>query len=95
MQKQMLKKVVEPYFALAPIYDEVMEHVDYKRWATYVHKIVQQFDHKTDWILDISCGTGSCAKYLLKLGYHVTGSDNSWSMLQVQPLPPSGVSVAG
>ena len=81
MLKRAPRKVVQPYFALAPIYDDVMEHVDYERWALYVHKLLQKFDHNADLIADISCGTGSCGQYLLELGYRVTGSDSSPAMV--------------
>ena len=82
MQLRTIKKVVQPYSALAPIYDQVMEHVDYEHWASYVHKVLQRFDKKAEWIADISCGTGSCCGHLLELGYRVVGSDSSLSMLK-------------
>lgn len=82
MQRRIRKKDVPPYSALASIYDEVMEHVDYVRWASYVHEIIQRFEIRAHWILDISCGTGSCCANLLDLGYHVTGADSSFAMLR-------------
>lgn len=76
------KKTVPPYSALAPIYDRVMEHVNYKRWAAYVDKIVTRFQPDSQWIIDISCGTGMLAAFLTKHGYRVTGLDSSFLMLK-------------
>ena len=76
------KKTVPPYSALAPIYDQVMEHVNYRRWAAYVHNIVSRFQPDSRCIVDISCGTGTCAVFLSKYGYRVTGLDSSLPMLK-------------
>ncbi len=82
MLKRASKKAVSPYTALAEIYDDVMEHVDYDRWAVYVDRIIQFFDVKVDWIVDISCGTGSCCVVLRKLGYRTVCADASLPMLK-------------
>lgn len=76
------KKAVPPYSALAPIYDQVMEHVNYKRWAAYIDKIVSRFQPDSNWIVDISCGTGTFAGFLIKHGYRITGLDSSFPMVQ-------------
>jgi len=82
MLKRIRKKNVPPYSALASIYDEVMEHVDYVQWASYVHEIIQRFEIRARWILDISCGTGSCCINLAEQGYQVTCSDSSFAMVR-------------
>jgi len=82
MLRRIRKKDVPPYSALAVIYDEVMEHVDYVRWASYVYEIIQRFEIRADWILDISCGTGSCCAKLAELGCHVVGADSSLAMIR-------------
>jgi SAM-dependent methyltransferase len=76
------KKIVPPYSALAPIYDQVMEHVNYKRWAAYVHKILLRFQPASQWVVDISCGTGTFAARLSKYGYRASGLDSSLPMLK-------------
>jgi len=81
MLKRSIKKVA-PYSVLAEIYDRVMEHVDYERWARYVHKLVQLHNDSARTILDISCGTGTCAAHLLKYGYTVCGTDSSQAMIR-------------
>lgn len=75
-------KIVAPYAALAPIYDRVMAHVNYERWAAYIHKIISYYRPTSRWIIDISCGTGTLCVVLQEYGYQVTGMDNSLPMLQ-------------
>ena len=75
------KKKVTPYSALAPIYDRVMAHVNYKRWAAYIDEIVSRFRPASHWIVDLSCGTGTLCLLLEKYGYSVTGLDSSKAML--------------
>lgn len=76
------KETVAPYSALAPIYDQVMAHVNYERWAAYVHDIIQRFRPDTEWVVDVSCGTGTCLSFLRDYGYRVTGMDSSMAMVK-------------
>ncbi|MBN1560070.1 class I SAM-dependent methyltransferase [candidate division KSB1 bacterium] len=71
-----------PYSALAHIYDDVMAHVNYKRWAAYIHEIITRFRPHSHWIVDISCGTGTLCLLLARYGYNVTGMDRSPAMLK-------------
>lgn len=59
-----------------------MHHVNYERWALYIHNIAKKVDKEIKWIVDISCGTGSCIKELSRFGYKVTGYDSSIHMLR-------------
>ena len=76
------KTKVSPYSALAPIYDQVMFHVNYKKWANYVIKIANKFAKSSKIIFDISCGTGSCDFYLSKQKFNVIGMDAALAMVQ-------------
>ena len=73
----------QPYHALAQIYDYVMRHVEYDKWASYIHSILQRFEHYPRNLVDLACGTGNIALELRSLGYEVSGVDRSASMLQV------------
>ncbi|MBN1479839.1 class I SAM-dependent methyltransferase [candidate division KSB1 bacterium] len=75
-------KNVAPYTALAPIYDRVMAHVNYERWAAYIHDIISCYRPASKWVVDISCGTGTFCLLLHIYGYHVTGMDSSLPMLK-------------
>lgn len=82
MKERMKEKiVVSPYTALAPIYDAVMHHVDYRRWARYIHALIEKYCPGAHLVIDLSCGTGSCCLLLAELGYSVVGIDFSSSMI--------------
>lgn len=73
---------VKPYEALASIYDQVMIHVNYKYWAQYIQALLEKYAGGAHWIVDLSCGTGSCCAFLHQLGYKITGMDASPSMIR-------------
>ncbi len=76
------EKFVQPYTHLAEIYDDVMDHVDYEKWAHYIDKIARSYNLERSDMLDISCGTGSLCFYLEQLGYNAFGSDSAVLMLR-------------
>lgn len=77
------KQVVPPYSALAEIYDFVMNHVDYIRWAAFIKRIIERHNASVRNVLDASCGTGSLAFRLADLGFQVVGCDRSEKMLLI------------
>lgn len=76
-------RVTAPYSALAPIYDYVMDHVDYALWARYLLSLFKQHGEKVQRVLDVSCGTGSLCRQLADAGLTVYGCDAAWPMLRV------------
>lgn len=73
-----------PYSALAAIYDHVMDHVNYRQWAHYVHRLAETFGvRQKDSLLDIACGTGKFLKEMQRLGYSGSGCDASPHMLEI------------
>ena len=76
------KQSVTPYTALASIYDQVMAHVNYRRWAAYIHDIISLFRPQTTMVIDVSCGTGTFCSFLQRYDYQVFGLDNSLPMLK-------------
>lgn len=85
MLRGWLKKPMEvkPYSRLAPIYDYVMRHVNYARWARYIDDLFKKSDIPVHFVLDIACGTGNMLIELFKLGYEVSGFDASFYMTEV------------
>lgn len=81
--KQKEKKFVAPYEMLAGIYDSVMSHVNYDRWADYIIEIVNRHDVQVQRIADISCGTGTLCLKLARKKYSLCGSDASLAMLKI------------
>ncbi len=77
------KKNVEPYSKLASIYDDLMFHVDYKKWAHYIHQIIREWQPQCNSILDISCGTGSFLLSLKSKGIERVGFDLSFDMVKI------------
>ncbi len=76
-----MHKTAEPYDFLAEMYDEVMEHVNYKQWANYIEKLLST-EHPPQSVIDLSCGTGSLLKNLDLKNTAFTGCDLSVSMLR-------------
>ncbi len=81
--KQKEKIFVAPYEMLARIYDSVMSHVNYDKWADYIIEIVNRHNVQVQRILDISCGTGTLCLKLARKEYSVFGSDASLPMLKI------------
>src|SRR5210317_1345231 len=74
---------VNCYVALAKIYDHLMDHVDYTKWANYIENILNLSQTKIETILDISCGTGELLKNISQTKYKLIASDISIDMLKV------------
>ena len=72
-----------PYNQLACIYDHVMRHVDYTRWANYIQSVFERFEATPKDILELACGTGVMACILDDRGYRMTGIDRSEPMIAV------------
>ncbi|NOX38418.1 MAG: class I SAM-dependent methyltransferase [Calditrichaeota bacterium] len=78
----MVRKV-PPYTALAPVYDLMMSHVNYRRWANYIARIITRAGFTEVRLLDVGCGTGKFVQEMRKLGYQIDGCDASPEMLRV------------
>jgi 2-polyprenyl-3-methyl-5-hydroxy-6-metoxy-1,4-benzoquinol methylase len=74
---------VQPYSALGPIYDYVMDHVDYQNWARYLATLIKKHGDHLQRVLDISCGTGNLLPWLTRAGFTVYGCDSAVSMVHV------------
>ncbi len=87
--------VSDLYQELAPVYDAVMDHVDYDRWARYVHQCIQthaeaasEGDSMRDGghplsVLELGGGTGSLACRLQPLGgYRYVLTDGAAAMVK-------------
>ncbi len=78
----MIKEVLaSPYSALAEVYDGMMEHVEYGRWADFVDSVFHRHGRSIQCVCELACGTGTMAVELARRGYDVTGSDASPSMI--------------
>jgi len=83
---------VRPYSALAPLYDQIMAHVDYDRWAAYLVSLCRRFGKPPRRTLELGCGTGNLTFRLsstLKGSYLAT--DYADEMLEVARKKPESV----
>lgn len=75
---------VAPYTRLAQVYDQIMNHVNYRRWAKYIAAILKREGLGPEQkMLDIGCGTGRFLIEMQCLGFMGDGCDPSRAMLQV------------
>lgn len=73
----------DPYEKTALIYDSLMSHVDYAKWAHYLIRIFKKHEIWPESILDIACGTGSLIEKLAGRGFNCTGIDYSRQMVKL------------
>lgn len=71
------------YQAMAAVYDRLMGHVDYDKWADGLEFQWRKFGINPKKVLDAGCGTGNVLVSLVKRGYQVYGIDNSSEMLAI------------
>lgn len=72
---------MEMYSELAPFYDLLMSHVNFKGVTDFYLKLAKLHNWKGRRILDLACGTGNISLELFRQGYSVTGIDLSQEML--------------
>ncbi len=77
------KETVVPYSKLASIYDEVMSHVEYKKWARYIERVINKWQPQCHSLLDISCGTGNFLFSLNSKDIDCVGFDMSFEMIKI------------
>ncbi|MBN2030469.1 class I SAM-dependent methyltransferase [bacterium] len=74
---------VTPYTRLAAVYDRVMNHVDYDKWADFIVFLFQKFGSDVCRVVDGGCGTGSLLHALVCKKMRVAGFDRSVEMVQL------------
>lgn len=71
---------MQPYEALAAVYDEWTAASEHERWARFAdHRFRRDGAHR---VLDVCCGSGRMTAALQRLGYTVEGIDGSAAMLE-------------
>lgn len=81
--KELKPKKMSSYGVFAPLYDRLTENVEYEARAKYMVDILGSNGIKGGNIIDLACGTGSIAEWLIKSGFNVTGVDLSADMLTI------------
>jgi SAM-dependent methyltransferase len=76
--------MIEPYTAMAPIYDQMNRELDYAQWADFVEAQFSRFAaEKPSLVLDLAAGSGTMTAELAKRGYDMIAVDRSGEMLSL------------
>ncbi|WP_448573031.1 class I SAM-dependent DNA methyltransferase [Trichothermofontia sp.] len=67
----------------AKYYDLLYQDKDYQQESDFIITLLKEYSPHAKHLLELGCGTGRHAEYLLKAGYHVTGVERSPEMLEV------------
>ena len=78
------------YTDFAPIYDCLLQHVDYDRWYRYIKSLMLRYIKNPRLILELGCGTGKFGAKFSRDGFAVFGMDISISMLRIAKLRAYG-----
>ena len=83
------------YQDFAEVYDQLMNDVDYERWADYYARLLSIYGIKNGKICECACGTGALTLALHRLGFQMTGVDLSREMLwqAAQKARKQGISI--
>jgi ubiquinone/menaquinone biosynthesis C-methylase UbiE len=72
----------KPYEKLAVIYDQLMDHVDYRTWSHYILNLIARANIKVHTAVDLACGTGNFLVHLCKSFPDLHGCDLSEAMIR-------------
>lgn len=82
------------YNRFAYLYDNLINDVDYKKWADYYFNIFQRYGLTNPKLgLDLGCGTGSLTTEFASRGIEMTGVDLSEDMLMVAREKSAGMDI--
>lgn len=71
----------QAFSEFSDVYDRFMHYIDYPGWVRYACELIALHGIKGKRLLDLACGTGTCAVILAGKGFEVTGIDISAQML--------------
>lgn len=75
------------YDSFAGIYDQLMDDVDYDRWALYYRDLLLDGQEvkpsELGRVVECACGTGNLTVRLARMGFKMLGVDSSGQMLRV------------
>ncbi|UZQ55230.1 class I SAM-dependent methyltransferase [Trichothermofontia sichuanensis B231] len=67
----------------ARYYDLLYQDKDYQKESDFIIELLKEYAPHAKNLLELGCGTGRHAEYLLKAGYQITGVEKSADMLKI------------
>jgi len=80
------EKLYKPYDKISVIYEDLMQHVDYNKWANYLLTIAHEFVDKNSSLLEIASGGCFVAEIFSKNYPNIIATDYCLPMLQLSRL---------
>jgi SAM-dependent methyltransferase len=74
---------LDKYTDFASVYDILMDHIPYGKWADYIDNILKQNGTTKGLVLELGCGTGTMTRRMAAKGYDMIGIDLSEEMLSL------------
>lgn len=74
---------MDNYTDFASVYDILMDHIPYDKWADYIDNILKEHGIDKGLILELGCGTGTMTRKMARKGYDMIGIDISEDMLSL------------
>lgn len=71
------------YTDFASVYDILMDHIPYDKWADYIENILKRHGIEKGLVLELGCGTGTMTRKMADKGYDMIGIDISEDMLSL------------
>lgn len=72
------------YHKLAPVYDHIMQDVDYEDWTDYIEAVIRLHHPWGFRMLELACGTGTMALAMEQRDdYEITATDISADMIRI------------
>lgn len=81
---------MDKYTDFASIYDILMNHIPYDKWADYIDNILKRHGTTNGLVLELGCGTGTMTRKMAAKGYDMIGIDLSEEMLSIARQRSSG-----
>lgn len=81
---------MDRYTDFASVYDILMNHIPYDKWADYIVNILKQHGTTNGLVLELGCGTGTMTRKMAAKGYDMIGIDLSEEMLSLARQRSSG-----
>lgn len=75
---------VKPYEKLAFVYDNLMDHVNYKSWADYIYDVTKSYISRDSNILELAGGNARFSEIFRKYYPNILVTDKSFEMLSYE-----------